>query len=145
MSYKRYAVAAAAAAVVFTGVYGAAATLLIDDSAAAQAGSTDLVCDENGVKVEFTGFSGSTGDATFAGAYTFTGALVSGIHKDCVGSTMAVRLKNGATVAVATRTLIVANGTGNNNNTVQFGPGGPFSVADATDLELAIVSATPAP
>ncbi len=79
MSKKRYLAAFGAAGLVFAGVFGAAAALDVN-TGNAQAGSTDLSCDSDGVDIEGLNIEQGTG----TGPESF-GVLVSGIDETCEG------------------------------------------------------------
>lgn len=79
MSKKRYLAAFGAAGLVFAGVFGAAAALDVN-TGNAQAGNTDLSCDNDGVDIEGLNIEQGTGTGPES-----LGVLVSGIDENCEG------------------------------------------------------------
>lgn len=90
MSKKRYFAAFGAAGLVFAGVFGAAAALDVNPGVAQSGQSSELSCDENGVRV--VGYYIEQNEDTNGVEPTSYGVVVDQIDGSCTGKFMSARV-----------------------------------------------------
>jgi len=86
---KRFILALAVAAGLAAAAYGAAASLIIQDTTTLQVGTTNLVCDSNGVTLNFTTDGASLNPA-------IDNVTILDIASECVGKKIRMDFFNGA-------------------------------------------------